>query len=124
MAVEVIRTMQSVGSWICGSGCSSTRTSRRPCQVRAFMGTDRPRSPRGQTSVASSQTAVGEAARPGTNELPCVAAVAEGQLEDAERGRVDRLAARPAVGRADERLAARPDDELADAARRVGRPRG
>src|SRR3954449_13567121 len=27
----------SVGAWIEGSGCVSTRTSRRPCQVSAFM---------------------------------------------------------------------------------------
>src|SRR4051794_40671320 len=27
----------SVGSWIAGSGTSSTRTSRLPCQVRAFI---------------------------------------------------------------------------------------
>src|SRR3954454_2115942 len=29
--------MASVGSWIVGSGTSSMRTSRLPCQVRAFM---------------------------------------------------------------------------------------
>src|SRR3954465_128508 len=38
MPDEVIRTITSVGSWMVGSGCSSMRTSRRPCQVRAFMG--------------------------------------------------------------------------------------
>ena len=37
MAVEVIRTIASVGSSIRGSGTSSTRTSRLPCQVSAFM---------------------------------------------------------------------------------------
>jgi hypothetical protein len=29
----------SVGSWITGSGTSSTRTSRLACQVTAFIGT-------------------------------------------------------------------------------------
>src|SRR5215211_1111772 len=37
MPVEVIRTIASVGSWIVGSGTVSTRTSRLPCQVTAFM---------------------------------------------------------------------------------------
>jgi len=37
MPVEVIFTMASVGSWIVGSGTDSTRTSRLPCQVTAFM---------------------------------------------------------------------------------------
>src|SRR6476659_8171130 len=37
MAVDVTLMMASVGSVICGSGTSSTRTSRRPCQVSAFM---------------------------------------------------------------------------------------
>ena len=37
MAVEVILTMASVGYWMVGSGTSSTRTSRLPCQVTAFM---------------------------------------------------------------------------------------
>ncbi len=37
IAVEVILTMASVGSWMVGSGTSSTRTSRLPCQVTAFM---------------------------------------------------------------------------------------
>src|SRR3954452_4445091 len=37
IAVEVIRTIASVGSWICGSGTSSTRTSLFPCQATAFM---------------------------------------------------------------------------------------
>src|SRR5918992_1848514 len=32
-----MRTIASVGCWIAGSGCSSTRTSRLPCQVTAFM---------------------------------------------------------------------------------------
>jgi hypothetical protein len=34
--VDVIRTMASVGCSIRGSGTSSTRTSRFPCQVTAF----------------------------------------------------------------------------------------
>jgi hypothetical protein len=37
IAVEVMRTIASVGSWIEGSGTSSTRTSRRPCQTSALM---------------------------------------------------------------------------------------
>src|SRR3954453_2701889 len=37
MALEVMRTTASVGSWIFGSGTSSTRTSRLPCHVNAFM---------------------------------------------------------------------------------------
>ena len=32
-----MRTMASVGCWMVGSGTSSTRTSRRPCQVSALM---------------------------------------------------------------------------------------
>jgi hypothetical protein len=36
MAVDVILTTASVGSSIFGSGTSSTRTSRLPCQVSAF----------------------------------------------------------------------------------------
>ena len=36
MPVEVTRTIASVGSSIVGSGTSSTRTSRLPCQVTAF----------------------------------------------------------------------------------------
>src|SRR3954468_11170247 len=35
--VVVTRTIASVGSWIFGSGTSSTRTSRLPCHVNAFM---------------------------------------------------------------------------------------
>src|SRR5215211_9274149 len=35
--LDVIRTMASVGSSIRGSGTSSTRTSRLPCQVTAFI---------------------------------------------------------------------------------------
>src|SRR5829696_1386323 len=42
IAVEVMRTMASVGSWILGSGTVSTRTSWLPCQATAFIG----RSPR------------------------------------------------------------------------------
>src|SRR3982751_5157155 len=37
MAVEVILTMASVGSWILGSATLSMRTSSMPCQVRAFI---------------------------------------------------------------------------------------
>ncbi len=37
IAVVVIRTIASVGFSIVGSGTSSTRTSRFPCQVSAFM---------------------------------------------------------------------------------------
>src|SRR3954451_2578026 len=37
MFVVVTRTIASVGSWIVGSGTSSTRTSRLPCQVTAFI---------------------------------------------------------------------------------------
>src|SRR5436190_20841563 len=37
MPEEVTRTIASVGSWITGSGTSSTRTSRLPCQVTAFI---------------------------------------------------------------------------------------
>jgi len=37
MAVEVILTIASVGSWIAGSGTLSTRTSRLPCHVSAFI---------------------------------------------------------------------------------------
>ena len=36
MAVEVTLMIASVGSWIVGSGTSSTLTSRFPCQTRAF----------------------------------------------------------------------------------------
>jgi hypothetical protein len=32
-----MRTIASVGSWMAGSGTLSTRTSRLPCQVTAFM---------------------------------------------------------------------------------------
>lgn len=49
----------SVGSWILGSGTSSTRTSRLPCHVTAFIA----RAP----SVA---VRVGSAWRPGTPGLP------------------------------------------------------
>jgi hypothetical protein len=35
MAVDVIRTMASVGSWIAGSSTVSTRTSRLPCHAMA-----------------------------------------------------------------------------------------
>src|SRR3954471_7063179 len=38
MFVVVMRTIASVSSWIDGSGTSSTRTSRLPCQETAFMG--------------------------------------------------------------------------------------
>jgi hypothetical protein len=38
MPVEVIRTIASVGSWIRGSGTSSTLTERFPCHVSAFIG--------------------------------------------------------------------------------------
>src|SRR5215210_7837430 len=37
MPLEVTRTIASVGSSIAGSGTLSTRTSRFPCQVRAFI---------------------------------------------------------------------------------------
>ena len=37
MFVDVISMIASVGSWIVGSGTVSTRTSRLPCQVTAFM---------------------------------------------------------------------------------------
>src|SRR4051794_16000244 len=37
MPLEVTRTIASVGSWIVGSGTSSTRTSRLPWNVTAFM---------------------------------------------------------------------------------------
>src|SRR3954467_4166889 len=37
MPDEVTRMTASVGSLIAGSGTSSTRTSRRPCHVTAFM---------------------------------------------------------------------------------------
>ena len=37
IAVDVMRTIASVGSSILGSGTDSTRTSRLPCQVTAFM---------------------------------------------------------------------------------------
>src|SRR5215207_10057917 len=36
MAVEVILTIASVGSWMMGSGTLSTRTSSLPCQTTAF----------------------------------------------------------------------------------------
>src|SRR5256885_8253684 len=35
--LDVTRMIASLGSWIAGSGTRSTRTSRRPCQVTAFM---------------------------------------------------------------------------------------
>jgi hypothetical protein len=38
MPLEVMPTTTSVGCSILGSGTVSTRTSRRPCQVTAFMG--------------------------------------------------------------------------------------
>ena len=38
IAVDVTRTIASVGSWMCGSGTSVMRTSSMPCQVSAFMG--------------------------------------------------------------------------------------
>ncbi|GIF62026.1 hypothetical protein Ais01nite_00610 [Asanoa ishikariensis] len=37
MAVDVIRTIASVGSWIRGSSVVSTETFSVPCQVTAFM---------------------------------------------------------------------------------------
>ena len=37
IADEVILTMASVGSWITGSGTSSTLTDRFPCHVSALM---------------------------------------------------------------------------------------
>jgi hypothetical protein len=42
MHVEVMRTIASVGSSILGSGTVSTRTSRLPCQVSAFIVVDYP----------------------------------------------------------------------------------
>jgi hypothetical protein len=36
MAVDVIRTIASVGSWMVGSGTVSTRTSRLPCHTAAL----------------------------------------------------------------------------------------
>src|SRR4051794_323802 len=38
IAVVVMRTIASVGSWIAGSGTSSTRTSRLPCHATALIG--------------------------------------------------------------------------------------
>src|ERR1700712_1568994 len=38
MPVDVIRTIASVGASMVGSGTVSTRTSRLPCQVTAFIG--------------------------------------------------------------------------------------
>ena len=37
IAVEAIRTIASVGSWICGSGTVSTDTFCVPCHVSALM---------------------------------------------------------------------------------------
>ncbi|GII21835.1 hypothetical protein Pme01_14320 [Planosporangium mesophilum] len=37
MPVDVTLMMASSGSWIAGSGTVSTRTSRFPCQVTAFI---------------------------------------------------------------------------------------
>jgi hypothetical protein len=37
MLVVVTRMTASVGSWMIGSGTSSTRTSRLPCQVTACI---------------------------------------------------------------------------------------
>src|SRR5947199_6357080 len=37
MPLEVIRTTASVGCWMLGSATLSTRTSRLPCHVTAFM---------------------------------------------------------------------------------------
>src|SRR2546430_10602263 len=37
MPLDVTRMTMSSGSWMAGSGTFSTRTSRRPCQVTAFM---------------------------------------------------------------------------------------
>ncbi len=44
MPVEVMRTIASVGSWMVGSGTLSTRTSRLPCQVTAFIASGLPAS--------------------------------------------------------------------------------
>ena len=41
MPLDVMRTITSVGSWMAGSGTVSTRTSRFPCQVSAFMSNPR-----------------------------------------------------------------------------------
>ena len=48
--VEVIRTMASVGCSIRGSGTSSTRMSRRPCQVTAFTMSSFPSCRRGRAT--------------------------------------------------------------------------
>src|SRR2546430_14524911 len=37
MPLDVTRMTMSSGSWMAGSGTFSTRTSRRPCQVTAFI---------------------------------------------------------------------------------------
>ena len=42
MLVDVTSMMASVGSSIFGSGTDSTRTSRLPCQVTAFITTSYP----------------------------------------------------------------------------------
>ena len=41
MPLDVIRTIASVDSLSCGSGTHSSRTSRFPCQVTAFIGSSR-----------------------------------------------------------------------------------
>src|SRR4051812_44733741 len=55
----------SVGSWIVGSGWLSTRTSRLPCQVSAFMGSAYPLTARRKTPYATGRDAASPARAPG-----------------------------------------------------------
>ena len=56
MAVEVISTMASVGSWMAGSATVSTRTSSIPCHVTARMGDLLVRRMSSPTRAAEEQT--------------------------------------------------------------------
>src|SRR3954454_5154252 len=60
MPVEVIRTIASVGCSMAGSGTLSTRTSRRPCQVTAFIAVGYPARHRGALAVSGGVRLPGE----------------------------------------------------------------
>src|SRR3954449_3836696 len=60
MPVEVIRTIASVGGSMAGSGTLSTRTSRRPCQVTAFIAVGYPARHRGARAVSRGVRLPGE----------------------------------------------------------------
>src|SRR3954454_21193114 len=116
MPEEVTRMTASVGSSIPGSGTSSTRTSRLPCQVTAFIGLP----PRSYRTRASDEATT----RAGRVRISVPAVSAAQQIERVGEGGGDRAArlvdaARAARKVADERPA--PDARHAAGEHPVGR---